>query len=62
MTGFMFCTYDHRIEHMVKIPTVFSITVCHMIYSDIHISVHKGTKTSVNKLYLWSIHKCWAIM
>jgi len=31
-----------------------------MIYSDIHISVHKGTKTSVNKLYLWSTCKWWA--
>jgi len=31
-----------------------------MIYSDIHISEHKNTKTSVNKLYLWSIWKCSA--
>jgi len=54
---------------LVKIPTVFSITVCHMIYNDIHISVHKAPKPmstificglyASNEQHFWQCNVLW---
>ena len=56
MTSFMFCTCDHRIEHMVKIPTVFSITICHKIYCDRHISVHTKAPKPVSTDFIYGLY------
>jgi hypothetical protein len=45
MTGFMFCMCDYRTEHMVKIPTVFSITLSHDLCLWLLLRRSLGTRT-----------------